>query len=96
MNRYWVYIVTNRPSGTLYIGVTNNLEKRLFEHRNGLTPGFTKRYDLHVLVYCEETASIQAAIAREKQLKKWKRDWKIQLIQEQNPRWDDLAKSLGF
>ncbi|HET6924877.1 MAG TPA: GIY-YIG nuclease family protein [Candidatus Saccharimonadales bacterium] len=92
MNSYFVYILTNRARGTLYIGVTNNLERRLAEHRSGEAEGFTKRYALHELVYFEESSSAEDAIAREKQLKRWHRQWKINLIEESmNPDWKDLS-----
>jgi len=96
MNRYWTYIVTNRKGGTLYIGVTDDLQRRLWEHREGTVPGFTKRYEVHVLVHFEETASIDDAIAREKQLKKWNRAWKVQLIESTNLDWKDLAQDFDI
>lgn len=89
---YYVYILANRKSGTLYVGVTNNLARRLYEHANGLTKGFTKKYSVHRLVYFELTSDVTSAIAREKQLKNWKRDWKIALIEKENPDWNDLSK----
>ncbi len=85
-----VYIMTN-PAKTLYIGVTSNLEKRVYEHRLGLIDGFTKRYGLKSLVYFEQTSDIRAAIEREKQLKGWRRSRKIELIEATNPHWQDLA-----
>ncbi|HKU54143.1 MAG TPA: GIY-YIG nuclease family protein [Rhizomicrobium sp.] len=88
---FFVYIVTNKPWGTLYIGVTSNLEARIFQHKNGTVEGFTKRYGLHLLVYAEECANAHAAIHREKRLKKWSRTWKINLIRTDNPDWIDLA-----
>ena len=87
----YVYIMANHPKGTLYIGVTSNLEKRVFEHRNKIADGFTRRYDLTRLVYCEEAPDMESAINREKQLKNWHREWKMNLIQQQNPKWLDLA-----
>jgi putative endonuclease len=87
---YWVYILASRIGGTLYIGVTNNLVRRIYEHRMGLVEGFTKHYGVHRLVYFEQYDSIEQAILREKRLKKWNRSWKIQLIEENNPNWDDL------
>jgi putative endonuclease len=92
MNNYFVYILASQKNGTLYIGVTSNLEKRLFEHKNKLIDGFTKKYDIDKLVYFEKKDDIKSAIAREKQLKKWNRKWKIKLIEEYNPNWHDLAK----
>jgi len=87
---YWVYILTNK-SGTLYIGVTNDLDARLYSHKKKLNRGFTSRYKVDKLVYCEETDDINAAIAREKQLKGWTRKKKIALIETLNPRWLDLS-----
>jgi len=87
---YWVYILASRIGGTLYIGVTNNLVRRVYEHKMGLVEGFTKQYGVHRLVYFEQYDNIEHAILREKQLKKWNRAWKVQLIEENNPNWDDL------
>jgi putative endonuclease len=87
---YWVYILASRIGGTLYIGVTNNLVRRVYEHRMDLVEGFTKQYRVHRLVYFEQYDDIEQAILREKRLKKWNRAWKIQLIEENNPNWDDL------
>ncbi len=87
---YYVYIMTNR-SKTLYIGFANNLKRRVYEHKYGLTPGFTKRYNINRLVFFEETPDVHSAIAREKQLKGWLRRRKIALIEAVNPNWDDLA-----
>jgi putative endonuclease len=87
---YWVYIVASRLGGTLYIGVTNDLVRRVYEHRAGLAEGFTKKYGIHRLVYFESHGDVEEAIRREKQLKKWNRAWKISLIEENNPNWDDL------
>src|SRR5437016_8924869 len=92
---YWVYILASKIGGTLYIGVTNDLVRRVYEHKEGLAPGFTKRYDVHRLVYFEQHADIEAAIRREKRLKKWNRKWKIQLIEESNPNWIDLYPSIS-
>lgn len=88
---YYVYILTNKNNTTLYIGVTNNIVKRLFEHRTGLVEGFTKRYRLKKLVYLEEYNDINEAIAREKQLKNWHREWKLNLIRKVNPEFNDLS-----
>jgi len=85
----FVYILASRPHGTLYIGVTNDLPRRVSEHRQGLVPGFTRRYRVHRLVHWEAFGDIREAIAREKQLKAWHRDWKIGLIEEANPDWRD-------
>jgi putative endonuclease len=87
---YFVYIMTNR-SGTLYAGVTNNLERRVFEHKQKKIPGFTKKYNIDRLVYYEETPNIEEAIAREKQIKGWLRKKKIALIESLNPVWKDLS-----
>jgi putative endonuclease len=91
---YYVYILASKRSGTLYIGVTSNLVKRVYEHKNDLTDGFTKKYKVHNLVYYETTDDVESAIRREKQLKRWKRDWKIELIEKQNPEWRDLYSDL--
>ena len=87
---YYVYILANKKKGTLYIGVTNNLIKRIYEHKNNVIEGFTKKYAVHLLVYYLEYKDIEGAIIKEKQLKKWKREWKIKLIEQSNPDWDDL------
>ena len=89
---YYVYILTNNSHHTLYIGVTNNLERRLYEHKSELLDGFTKQYHLHKLVYYEETGDVNAAIAREKQLKGWTRKKKDALIASVNPLWEDLSE----
>jgi putative endonuclease len=94
MKQYYVYILASRKNGTLYIGVTNDLLKRAYEHKNNLIEGFTEKYKVHILVYYEETGSIEEAILREKRIKKWKRQWKINLIEKLNPNWDDLYYSL--
>ncbi|HLY56177.1 MAG TPA: GIY-YIG nuclease family protein [Stellaceae bacterium] len=91
----WVYIMTNRPYGTLYVGVTANLSQRAWEHREGIMEGFTKRYGLKRLVYAERHEDIRAAIQRENNLKHWPRDWKVQLILADNPSWDDLYDRLA-
>jgi putative endonuclease len=91
---YYVYILANKKQGTLYIGVTNDLIKRAFEHKNDLVEGFTKKYGVHQLVYFEQTNDITSAINREKQIKKWRRQWKIELIEEKNPDWKDLFLDL--
>jgi len=94
MQVYYVYIMTNTKRGTLYIGVTNDLKRRMIEHKEGSVEGFTKKYDLKMLVYFQAYAYISQAIAREKQLKQWHRDWKINLIEEQNKEWDDLYEKI--
>ena len=85
-----VYILANNPNGTLYIGVTSNLVQRVWQHKNDLVEGFTKRYGIHRLVWYEAHENMESAITREKMLKRWKRAWKIRLIQEANPKWSDL------
>lgn len=87
---YYVYILSNFNRTTLYVGVTNNLSRRMYEHRDGLIDGFTKKYKLKYLIYFEETSDVNAAIAREKQLKNWHRNWKINLIKQMNPDLKDL------
>jgi putative endonuclease len=91
---YFVYILASRIGGTLYIGVTNDLLRRVAEHREKLVPGFTRKYGVARLVYFEEFQDIRDAIEREKQLKKWNRAWKIRLIEAKNPNWDDLYPAL--
>ncbi len=91
-----VYILASGHYGTLYIGVTSDLIARLYQHRTGSVPGFTSRYGVHRLVRYELFADMPTAIAREKQLKAWHRDWKINLIESENPMWDDLAVGLGL
>jgi len=90
MRSYYVYIMTNR-SGTLYVGVTNNLERRVSEHKQKLIRGFTSRYNITRLVYFEETGNVDAAIAREKQIKGWLRSKKVALIESVNRAWEDLS-----
>ena len=89
---YYVYILASKRNGTLYIGVTNDLERRLYEHKNNLVDGFTKRYSVHNLVYYEDVNDVNAALQREKQLKRWTRKWKVELIEKINPEWRDLAE----
>ncbi len=89
--QYYVYIMTNR-SRTLYVGVTNDLERRVHEHKSESTEGFTKRYKMHRLVYYDATSSIEGAITREKELKKWRRSKKIDLIEATNPGWKDPSE----
>ena len=86
----WVYIMTNAPFGTLYIGVTSDLASRVWRHRNGEGSAFCKRYGLTRLVYCEQYERIDDAIAREKAMKAWRRQWKTRLIEQTNPGWEDL------
>ena len=92
---YWVYILASDRNGTLYVGVTNDLYRRVMEHREGLVTGFTKHYGVKRLVYFEEYGDIEAAIAREKSMKRWRRAWKLQLIEKSNPQWRDLWVEIG-
>lgn len=92
---FYVYILASRKHGTIYIGVTNDLIRRIYEHKNKFVPGFTAQYRVDKLVYYEIFDDPEAAIVREKRLKKWKRDWKIALIEEANPGWDDLYPTLA-
>ncbi len=94
MKQYFVYILASRKNGTLYVGVTNDLIKRIYEHKNNLVKGFTAKYNVHKLVYYEIHEDITQAIIREKQLKNWKRIWKLELIEKDNPNWEDLYNSL--
>jgi len=95
MKQYYIYILASKRNGTLYIGVTSDLVRRVYEHKNDLVEGFTKQYQVHSLVYYEVTESVESAIAREKQLKKWHRDWKIRLIEKGNPEWKDLYEEIS-
>ena len=94
MHEYYVYILASQKNGTLYVGVMNDLTRRVYEHKNDLVEGFTKQYQVHDLVWFESTGSVEAAIQREKQLKNWKREWKVALIEKQNPEWRDLYESI--
>jgi putative endonuclease len=89
-----VYILASRRNGTLYIGVTSNLPQRVWQHKQGLVEGFTKKYHVHHLVYYEVHEAMDAAIAREKQLKKWERAWKLRIIEDLNPSWENLYPAL--
>jgi putative endonuclease len=91
----WVYIMTNRPNGILYVGVTTNIARRAWEHREGIIEGFTRTYGLKHLVHVEEHATVLTAIQREKTMKHWKRAWKVALILERNPGWADLYDLLA-
>ena len=93
---YWVYMLASARYGTLYIGITNNLGRRTYEHRTDAVNGFTSRYGVHRLVWYESYEDVTEAIAREKQLKHWNRDWKIRLIEEFNPDWSDLYPTLNM
>ena len=92
--QYYIYILASKRNGTLYIGVTNDLIKRIYQHKNDLVEGFTKKYQVHQLVYYEVGEDALQAIAREKQLKRWKRQWKLELIEMTNPDWEDLYPRL--
>ena len=94
MKQPCVYIMASKRNGTLYTGVTGSLIKRVWEHKNNLVEGFTKRYGVHKLVYFEQHEDMISAITREKRIKKWNRAWKIRLIEQQNPEWNDLYDSL--
>jgi len=89
--RYWIYILANTPSGTIYVGFTNSLRRRIWEHKTGAAPGFTKQYGLKSLIYFEEFRDVRMAIQREKEIKGWTRSRKIALFREINPMWRDLA-----
>ena len=91
---YFVYILANRPNGTLYVGSTSDLAKRIYQHKNKFVAGFTSRYSISSLVYFEEYQEVTDMAQREKRLKEWKRQWKIALIEKQNPRWKDLFDDL--
>ncbi|WP_411767089.1 GIY-YIG nuclease family protein [Winogradskyella sp. A3E31] len=91
IHQYYLYIITNKKNGVVYIGVTNDLERRMFEHKNKLVKGFSSKYNLDKLMYFETFQYINDAITREKNMKKWKRDWKIRLIEEDNHDWSDLS-----
>jgi len=90
----YIYIMANKPNGVLYIGVTSNLENRIYQHKNNSIPGFTSKYRLHHVVHYEIFEDVRDAIAREKQLKNWKRQWKVSLIEEENPKWKDLYNEI--
>lgn len=90
MKQYFVYITSSKRNGTLYIGTTSDLLRRVYQHKHKSADGFTARYNVDKLVYFEETSDVNSAIKREKQLKNWKREWKIGLIEKENPKWEDL------
>jgi len=92
MNKYYVYILASQRNGTLYTGLTNDLERRISEHKRKVVKGFTAKYNVNQLVYFEEFESANEAALREKRIKKWKRAWKLELIEKDNPNWNDLAK----
>lgn len=95
MKQYYVYIVASKPYGTLYIGVTSDLARRIWEHKNKTAESFTKEYDIGILVYYEVYSDPESAITREKRMKKWNREWKINRIREMNPDWLDLYEKLN-
>ena len=94
MKNYYIFILASKRNGTLYIGVTNDLIKRVYEHKNKLVEGYTKKYNIDMLVYYEVSENIESAIRREKQLKKWNRSWKLELIENSNLGWKDLYLDL--
>ncbi|MDH3892298.1 MAG: GIY-YIG nuclease family protein [candidate division Zixibacteria bacterium] len=94
MSQYYVYIVASDRHGTLYTGITGDLVGRIYQHKSGSVEGFTKKYKVHRLVYYETHDDVYAAITREKQIKKWRRAWKIRMIEKENPNWEDLYESV--
>jgi putative endonuclease len=94
MKKYYVYILASKRNGTLYVGITSNLVKRVWEHKNKIVKGFTKKYNVDLLVYFEEHDNPAEAIKREKNIKAWKRNWKLQLIERGNPNWRDLYEGI--
>ena len=92
---YYVYVLASGRNGTLYVGVTNDLIRRVYEHKNDLVQGFTEKYGVHTLVNYEECESVESALRREKQLKVWHRKWKLRLIEETNPEWEDLYDEIA-
>lgn len=94
MTKYYVYIITNKKDGTLYIGRTENIVKRIYEHKNGLMAGFSKKYNLKMLIHVESYENKDDAAHREKSMKAWKRQWKIELIENNNPNWQDLYNQI--
>ena len=93
---YYVYLLTNRNNRVIYVGVTSDLERRVYEHKNKLHEGFTQKYNVNKLVYYESSCDVMAAIEREKQIKKWRREKKNQLVMQMNPNWDDLSLGWGI
>jgi putative endonuclease len=94
MKQYYVYILASQKNGTLYVGVTSNLTKRVYEHKHNFIDGFTKKYNVHDFVYYEHFSEVEEAILREKQIKKGNRKWKLRLIEEKNPAWSDLYNEI--
>jgi len=91
---FYTYILASKRNGTLYVGVTSNIVKRIWEHKEGVVDGFTKKYKIKYLVYYEQHTNIESAIHREKRLKEWKRQWKLNLIEKFNPNWNDLYENI--
>jgi putative endonuclease len=96
VRQFYVYILASRPGGTIYVGVTNNLVRRVYEHRNEFVAGFTKRYNIHQLVYFEVHSTALTAIQREKNMKHWPRSWKTRLIAQSNPTWRGLYEEIAI
>lgn len=94
MKQYFVYVLASKKNGTLYIGITSDLLGRVWQHKNKVVDGFTKKYDVSSLVYYEQTEDVRSALSREKQLKNWKRKWKIELIEKENPKWIDMYDTM--
>ena len=94
MSIYYIYILASKRNGTLYTGVTNDLMRRVFEHKNDFVKGFTKKYGVHTLVYFEQCDDYDSSLQREKQIKEWRRKWKLELIEKENPEWNDLYEKL--
>ena len=94
MSSYYIYILASKRNGTLYVGFTSDLARRIYEHKNNFVEGFTKKYGIHNLVYFEECGDRDAAIRREKQIKEWKRRWKLEMIEKVNPEWKDLYEQI--
>jgi putative endonuclease len=92
---FWVYLLASRRNGTLYVGMTDDLARRVWEHRTSAVPGFTSKYSVKTLVWYEQHESRESAFQRERQIKKWNRAWKLQLIEKFNPQWQDLAEQLN-
>lgn len=92
--KFYIYILSSKKNKTLYVGVTSNLVKRVYEHKQDFVKGFTKKYKIHNLVYFEETNTAEEAIRKEKQIKAWRRAWKVELIEKNNPKWEDLYKNI--
>jgi putative endonuclease len=95
VKHYYVYILSSKRNGTLYTGTTSDIIKRVHDHKNGLVEGFTKNYRVHNLVWYEMHSSVESAITREKQIKKWNRAWKLKMIEKENPEWIDLFESIS-